>query len=591
MKFKARLDLIFFLIASLFFFDGFSQKADTLKWWDPSKNSFPVIEGQGWLTGLARPYDRLPARAEKLVRQPVWNLSRNEAGLQVNFKTDAKQIVVRYVVEGSLQMQHFPATGVSGVDLYSMNNDGGWNWSGGRYNFGDTIVYRFDNLELNNARYAKGREFRLYLPLYNKLQWLEIGVPTNTLFTPLPKRTEKPIVIYGTSITQGGCASRPGMAWTSILSRNIDREIINLGFSGNGRLEKEVMDFVVEVDAKAYVLDCLANLSNSTEFPPDEVKKRLVDAVKLIRSKHPEAPVILTAHATITDQLNAARNKSITDINLVLQHAAEALTSAGFKDIHMLEIKLGMDDTVDGSHPTDLGMLHYAEAYGKKLREVFQEPAGNNTTSIPLSQYRDAAIYDWKTRHNELIELNAAIPPKIVFFGNSITHYWGGEPKAPMARGTDSWDKTLAPLGTRNFGYGWDRIENVLWRVYHGELDGYKASQVVLMIGTNNFQYNTNEEILSGLDFLIKAIKVRQPQADILLLGIIPRRNMEPRVKELNKEIIKLAQQLKIKGAETGKLFLNKDGKVNEAFFTDGLHPNAEGYRLLANFLKPKLKG
>jgi lysophospholipase L1-like esterase len=583
------LSLAFFLLILLNHND-YSQNNEDVKWWDPAKNTFPVIEGQAWQNELKSPYDRLPSRAEKLVRAPVWSLSQNAAGEYMSFKTDAKKIVVRYVVEGGIQMPHFPATGVSGVDLYSINKDGGWNWTGGRYSFKDTIVYCYDNLEPDNSGYPKGREFRLYLPLYNKVRWLEIGIPSNALLTPLAVRKEKPIVIYGTSIAQGGCASRPGMAWTSILSRRLDHTVINLGFSGNGRLEKEIINMLVEIDAKAYVLDCLPNLTDTIAFPLTEVKKRLLESVATIRGKHSGVPVILTGYAVLADDMNAAKSKTVNKINEILQQAFEALKAEGITDVYLQEIKLGMDDTVDGTHPNDLGMQHYAEAYEKNLRLIFHEPVGTLTTTIPCMQYRDAAIYDWTTRHNELLVMNAGNTPKVVFIGNSITHYWGGFPKAPISRGTDSWERIFEPAGVRNFGFGWDRIENVLWRVYHGEFDGFKASRVVLMIGTNNLQYNTNDEIISGLEFLIKAIRLRQPDAVVLLMGLLPRRRQEPRIKELNREIMKLARSLKIDGTETGTLFLNNKGTLNETFFTDGLHPNAEGYKLLADFLKPILK-
>ncbi|MEO5998635.1 MAG: SGNH/GDSL hydrolase family protein [Chitinophagaceae bacterium] len=568
----------------------YAQVTDTMKWWDPVKNSFPVIEGQAWANELKNPYDRLPARAEKLVREPVWNLSHDAAGEHINFITDAKRIIVRYVVENKLQMPHFPATGVSGVDLYSINSDGGWNWASGAYNFGDTIVYRYNNLELDSTGYKKGREFRLYLPLYNSIRWLEVGVPPAATLTPLPIRKEKPIVIYGTSIAQGGCASRPGMGWTSILERRLDHRVINLAFSGNGRLEKEIIDMMAEIDAKAYVLDCLPNLTNTTDYPLAEVKKRLMESVRLIRMKHPGVPIILTDYAILTGLLNAAKIKTVKGINAISKEAFSALQAEGIKDLYTQEIKLEMDDTVDGTHPNDIGMEHYAAAYEKNLRIILQEPVGIITTTEPRIQYRDIGTYDWKSRHNELLALNQSNPPKITFFGNSITHYWGGIPKEPKGWGADSWNEILEPKGVRNFGFGWDRIENVLWRVYHGELDGFKALQVVLMIGTNNLQNNTNQEIIDGLEFLIKAIKFRQPDADILLMGLLPRRDMEPRVGELNKEIMKLSKQSKVHGAETGNLFLKNDGKINEELFRDGLHPNAAGYKALAGFLKSRLK-
>jgi lysophospholipase L1-like esterase len=173
---------------------------------------------------------------------------------------------------------------------------------------------------------------------------------------------------------------------------------------------------------------------------------------------------------------------------------------------------------------------------------------------------------------------------------NSIIHYWGGEPKGPFSRGEDSWNQWLEPLGVRNMGFGWDKIENVLWRVYHDELDGFTARHVVLMIGTNNLSGNSDEEIIAGLKLLVQAVAQRQPSAKILLSGLLPRRNMEARVEQLNRAIEQLATQTGAVFINTGKLLLNDKGKVEESLFGDGLHPNAAGYQKIAPALSAFLK-
>ncbi|MDB5242600.1 MAG: acetylhydrolase, partial [Spirosoma sp.] len=213
----------------------FAQSIPEYNWWNPTQSEFSSVEGQAWPNEVENRYDRLPARAEKSVRKEVWNLSHSAAGLLIRFKANTDQIVVRYSVGGPHALPHMPATGVSGVDLYAINSDGNWRWCTGKYTFKDTLEFRFTNLEPNDTYHQKGREYRLYLPLYNSVKWLQIGVPKGSAFTPLPTRVEKPIVVYGTSIAQGACASRPGMAWTAIVGRMLDRPIINLGFSGNGR--------------------------------------------------------------------------------------------------------------------------------------------------------------------------------------------------------------------------------------------------------------------------------------------------------------------------------------------------------------------
>ena len=187
----------------------FSQNRE-YKTWNPALDTTKVVEGQGWPTEVKNYYDRLPARAEQTVRKEVWNLSKQTAGLVLKFRSNADEIIIKYTVTGGLQMSHMPATGVSGIDLYAKNSDGKWLWSGGKYSFGDTITYQFSGLLTKDA-YGNAFEYNLYLPLYNGVKWLEVRVPKESEFTALPVSYEKPIVVYGTSIAQGGCATRPGL--------------------------------------------------------------------------------------------------------------------------------------------------------------------------------------------------------------------------------------------------------------------------------------------------------------------------------------------------------------------------------------------
>jgi lysophospholipase L1-like esterase len=218
-----------------------------------------------------------------------------------------------------------------------------------------------------------------------------------------------------------------------------------------------------------------------------------------------------------------------------------------------------------------------------------QEPAGVLTTTIPVVQSRDG-YFDWRSRHSEIITANKKNAPRIIFLGNSIIHYWGGQPAAPLTRGAASWNKYLEPAGVKNFAFGWDRIENVLWRVYHDELDGFDASQIWVMIGTNNLTINSDAEIIEGLKMLVEAIKVRQPKAALVLSGIMPRREMEKRIVTLNTRIAALAAQLKVQYVNPGQVLLNKQQKIDESLFEDGLHPNVVGYDKLAVAIQPYLK-
>lgn len=584
-------------ICLLWFLIGFTvvvaQQNDAINWWNPATHPFPVIEGQGWMNEIGNKFTRLPERFKKDVSDQVWLASQDATGLTLNFKTNSRQIVVRFRVTQPIAFPHMPATGASGVDMYGITKDGDWMWCKGDYSFGDTIVYRFD-LDVGDSKngfHKTGGLFRLYLPLFNQLSWLEVGVMPGSVFHPYTARKEKPIVVYGGAVVQEACASRPGMAWMSILERRLDRPLINLGFLGNGLLEKEIVGAMTELDPKLFVLDCLPDLG---KFPysAEEVKQRLLAFVRTLRKKKPGVPVLIAGYAGYADTtLNALSREQVDLINKVADEVFRSLQQEGVSDIYYLrkdEIGLAVDTVEEVVHPTDSRMQQYAVACEKMIRLILKEPVGTETTTRPCTQYRDANTYDWKERHQQMLELNKkGVFPSLILIGNSITHYWGG---AQLERGKDSWEKNILPFNPRNAGFGWDRIENALWRVYHDELDGFNARQVVLLIGSNNLQWSQDEEIIRGLHALIAAVKERQPIAKILVLGIIPRERYEPRIMVVNKQISKLANKLNVGFADPGKTLMGTKNELNKRLFTDdGVHPNAEGYRRLSVGLLPYL--
>jgi lysophospholipase L1-like esterase len=587
-------NLTFLVFSLLLTIASFAQSSQQYTWHNPAVSDFPVVEGQAWPTEVTSPYDRFPARAEKTLNPNVWNISHSSAGLYLKFKTNATSITIRYVVKGALAMTHMPATGVSGIDLYAIDPNGQWKWAPASHSFGDTVEYRFSSMIVSSEFPGRDYEYRLYLPLYNTVNWLSIGVPNKSSFVFMRLSPEKPIVIYGTSIAQGACASRPGMAWTALLQQRLDRPLINLGFSGCGKLEPAVIALMNEIDARVYVLDCIPNLTARAGITNQELENRILAAVKALKEKRPQVPVLLVEHSGGADNniMDTAALHDYENANKMLQHSFDNLKAAGITGIYLLsnkEIGLSVNSTVDGVHPNDVGMMEYATAYEKSIRAILHEPTGLLTTTVPVVQSRDG-YYDWRGRHHEIIAGNKTTAPRIVFLGNSIIHYWGGRPEAPLTRGADSWNEYLQPAGVGNFAFGWDRVENVLWRVYHDELDGFSAAQVWVMIGTNNITSNTDAEITGGLKMLIDAIKVRQPAASIVLSGILPRRAMEQRVVGLNTRIAALAAQLKVQYVNPGIELLNDHKKIDESLFGDGLHPNAAGYKKLALAIKPYLK-
>jgi lysophospholipase L1-like esterase len=339
------------------------------------------LEGQGW-TDLAHSYDRLPARAEGVVTEGVWALSHHTAGIGARFVTDATEIAAHWVIRGErLAMDHMPATGMSGIDLY-VRWEGVWRWLG---------IGRATNLPDNEAGLVSGmpegmREYRVYLPLYNGVDSVKIGVNKEARVCRIgggrreaggergpqpgppggegrgtsPRPTvERPLVFYGTSITQGGCASRPGMAHPAILGRWLERPVINLGFSGNGRMEPAMGELLAELDPAVYVLECLPNLS------PEEAEERVEPFVTNLRAARPDTPIVLVESITYQNAyLVTAGQDRYGRQNRYLRELYARL-APGDPKLHYLEGAglLGDDGegTVDGVHPTDLGFLRIAE--------------------------------------------------------------------------------------------------------------------------------------------------------------------------------------------------------------------------------------
>ncbi len=317
-----------------------------------------TVEGRGW-AATERPYDRLPAKANGVAPASVWRLSKHSAGMAIRFGTDASEVHVRWSLTGdSLAMPHMPATGVSGVDLYERRAGKGWRFVGnGRPGKKDGNAARF---ALDGTGF---HDLRLYLPLYNGVTSVEIGVPDGSGLRAGPAADPADrIVYYGTSIAQGGCASRPGMAHVAILGRALDRETVNLGFSGSGRMEPEMSSLIAELPAAMFVIDCLWNMDE------DLIEGRVTELINAIRRIHPDTPIVFIgqSHIDVSRHPTAASRKQ--------ERAVEELRRKGVPGLHVIGgarlVGNDTEGTVDGVHPNDLGMMRQAEALAPALRRM-----------------------------------------------------------------------------------------------------------------------------------------------------------------------------------------------------------------------------
>jgi beta-glucosidase len=185
-------------------------------------------------------------------------------------------------------------------------------------------------------------------------------------------------------------------------------------------------------------------------------------------------------------------------------------------------------------------------------------------------------------RHEEFLAVARAGNIDVLFVGDSITDWW----RQPQ-RGLPVFTKYFGEMKTANFGIAGDTTQGVLWRMRNGELDGFKARLIIHMLGTNNISRNTNDDIVAGNRVIIEEYSKRQPQAKILLLGVFPRgaqpnTPMRASIKAINEQLARLADNQTVFYMDIGDRFLTADGTLPADVMPDGLHPNAEGYRIWA---------
>ena len=309
-------------------------------------------------------YDRLPASYKEIVREPVWDLSKHSSGLSIRFLSNSSVITAKWEVLNNFSMDHMPDTGIKGVDLYFKDNDE-WQY----INTGVPVGFNNEYKLVENMD-NELREYKVFLPLYDGIKNIEIGVDSLSYVKKPMSNKKKPIVFYGTSITQGACASRPGMAHTNIISRQLDRDVINFGFSGNGRMEQPIANLISDSNPIFYVIECMPNM-----YPPDLVSNNTIPLIDTIRAKDFDTPIILvdlfTSPITALDK-NAIRGTS--EMNNALKTQYDKMINSGYNNIIYLETQsaLGNDfeGTVDAVHFTDLGFIRYSDFLVKKFEEL-----------------------------------------------------------------------------------------------------------------------------------------------------------------------------------------------------------------------------
>ncbi|MFC1525959.1 SGNH/GDSL hydrolase family protein [Candidatus Latescibacterota bacterium] len=339
-----------------------------LVWHTPDRAPFH-LSGFWWYGQDAR-YRRLPVDPVAPLPAAVDGLANSTAGGQVRFQSNSSRVAVRVQLAGLANMNHMPATGQCGFDLYV--------GPPGAVRYCNTTKYDHTQtqyqLQLFSQPASEARHFTLYFPLYQGVCQVEVGLDEGAeLEEPDPWGLDAPIVIYGTSITQGGCAARPGMAYTNLLSRALGAEVINLGFSGSGKGEPEVATIIAGISPCALlVLDYEANAGGTEQY-----RSTLPEFIRILREAQPDTPILVMSRIRSAGELLNEAARRDRDGRLAIQRdLVEELRQAGDAGIHFCDGTqlLGDDDfeecTVDGSHPTDLGFYRMARNLEPVIRQV-----------------------------------------------------------------------------------------------------------------------------------------------------------------------------------------------------------------------------
>jgi len=296
-------------------------------------------------------YRRMPEKVAQDVSEGVYYLHSQTAGGRVKFITDSSYIAISSVMDKIAQRAHFAFTGAAAFDLYDDNG------------YIKTFVPPCDMekgyesvIELGEK---KLRNITINFPLYSDVLELYIGVSENAAIEKaLPYKISTPIVYYGSSITQGACASRPGRCYQSIISRRFDCDYVNLGFSGNAKAEDEMIEYIKKLDMSLFVYDYDHNAPTIEHFEHTHEKM-----FKAIRSENPNMPIIMMSRPKVN--LSEDEKKRLDIIEKTYKNAL----SDGDKNVYFIDGKTlmelcGDEGTVDGCHPTDLGFASIAKAVG-----------------------------------------------------------------------------------------------------------------------------------------------------------------------------------------------------------------------------------
>ncbi|MFA6185931.1 MAG: SGNH/GDSL hydrolase family protein [Phycisphaerae bacterium] len=356
-------------------------------WLNPCKDVNMVVYGLAWFEQNGHKFIRLPLSEKKNVNETAWLMSLCPSSARIRFKTDSTSLRLKIhhgmIGTGSMpmyevsavngvSMYHMSSVAVSGIDLYI--------GSPGQMSYWKTVKPQDPNKEYEYLYFEKlpsmMREFTLYLPCYAELAELQIGIDSDAkILKPTEYKIKKPIVFYGTSITQGGCASRGSNGFVSVIERKLNCDVVNLGFSAGGLGELAMAQIISQIDASVYVVDSVANMNINL------MNERYEKFVRILRKNRPQTPVLLMTQIHYSGELLPEQAAEYKRHNEPVFDTYNKLRAEGDKKVFLFDsgeiIPVGGDHpSVDGTHLTDRGFYMIAEGLEPKLKEILVNTCG-----------------------------------------------------------------------------------------------------------------------------------------------------------------------------------------------------------------------
>ncbi len=346
-----------------------STDGDGTVFYDVRKPPFRVYGLYSYKTESV--FKRLPDEVAASVSEGVKNLYFDTAGGRVRFSTDSSYITLSVECFRSRNMAHMPQTGMTGFDLYV---DGEGELSRYKGTFIPPVTARESYVAKVVLGEKKQRFITINFPLYGGVKRLLVGIKDGaSLGEGLPYANEAPVIYYGSSITQGGCASRPGSCYQNIVARRLSLDYINLGFSGNGRAEDAIVEYMASLDIRAFVSDYDHNSPN-----PEHLEITNRNMYRKIREKHPDIPYIMMSKPDFDKNPDDARARRAAILKAYGEGTSEGDKNLYFIDGERIFREPYRDEcTVDGTHPNDLGFAFMADAVCEVLSRALDEKRTN----------------------------------------------------------------------------------------------------------------------------------------------------------------------------------------------------------------------